>query len=1170
MPTRVSVQGPDGQSQIYVYDRSDQALGGGNTGIVYAAYLEADPTQPRVAIKVVRPGQEHDLYREMDIIDRLRRQNRPASERVPWALIGREQGTLVPAPCLVMEKVDALLSAQLAQLGATPLTDAASTAQPILQKERLAARSGQQYAQLLLGMKLTGIISSGDRKPSDFRWLPDGRGDGRLVVLDWNRAQWIDTNLDPTRFEQPYIDRRRAELDKGSQGDIAIFAHSWAHFLLNRAIGDTLPEMDDPEPAWQALTLGMRDILRRALMAGRAGGFGSADELLRALAEQVKRLDLPLGELLRQMGEVQRQGAPGWEADLERLIDIAARKGASEDDLRSWRSVAGRRSREAMDNARAAERSISMNAKVRQWDKVVNQTADALDALGPASPETGPAHLLLQRWRVAATVGIAVQESRSQTDVKEWTTLVTDALQALGQSLDDRFAPADALAKLRSAEKTAPSLASGLEPLRLEAELRQKFNESAPPVVIADTWQRVEGSDGAYALVLRLAWPALDRQLTAGDLTQERRETDALRLANLKGARDNLFAQFQRDVDNTRLPPGDRATAEAVAAEWGPLWAAFYAQAAPFRTADGPTADWLAQATTLDALVDALLRQRPDETARMMQLLLREELFDTATRHRLLTTLLEQLEATLNSDEPLWPDQLRRAQAAAGTLSIMATAATRDRLTALETLIAPRLAQLTELQTSLRVGDYLPRNDWPGLVEHLAAAGGAADDGTDAIDDALRAAIAARLEVWEPAADALAGDTTAHEAYRARTLLALRAARQLPQRLRDFSQALLTQADALERESAGLDGLQRHFAESGEYAARLAALDRQLQQQRDRLAALAGQAETAKQRADATAQSIDLATDQLSKRLTQMELTLTNIESKALTFDDALTAQPRLAALWLAHAIDQAARLKLDQARSELQAARELLGNGGGAVQATANNVDRALTQLEKWRQSRDTVAWEWLEKLSDVLSQPRGSRRDAYQALAEFKMVAPAWGDNLVVRHMAHQIDSLPKEQAVAPPSPPPADSQPRDPQPPADSRLDAHPAAAEPPAPSYSPAKSFFPSTGGYQSDPGPLGGAPVQPPPAPDYQKALESVILMWRNIAWYDAREREGLRLMEQANRETDLLLRGNPLTFQELQNLYGLIQKALEGMEFGANRYAASRLVNGIAQKLGRK
>ena len=1175
MPTRVSVQGPDGQAQIYVYNRSDQALGAGNTGVVYEGYLEADPSQPRVAIKVVRPGQEHDLYREMDIIDRLRRQSRPANERVPWATIGREQGALVPAPCLVMEKVDALLSTQLAQLGAAPLTDAAATAQPILQKERLAARSGQQYAQLLLGMRQAGVISSGDRKASDFRWLPDGRGDGRLVVLDWNRAQWIDTDLDPTRFEQAYIARRRAELDKGSQGDIAIFAHSWAHFLLNRTVGETLPELEDPEPAWQALTLGMRDILRRALLAGRAGGFGSATELLRALAEHAKRLDWPLGELVRQIDEVQRQNAPGWEGDLERLIDIAARKGATEDNIRSWRAVAGRRGREALDRARAAESKFAFSARTRQWESVAGETAAALNALGPATPETGPAHLLLQRWRVAAAVGTAMQnQNRPQAEAKEWSGLVIDALQALGQPLDNRPTAADALAKLRSAEKTIPALASGLEALRLEAELRQKVNVNAAPAAIADVWQRMEKEDGAYALALRLAWPALDRRLTAGDVTQEQHETDALRLASLQGARDNLFAQFQRDVADRRLPAGDRATAAVVAEAWRPLWATFYNQAAPFRAAaGGPAAGWLAEVVTLDALVDGLLRQRPDETAHLMHRLPKDEPYNLDTRRRLLTTLLEQLEATLNSDEPLWPDQLRRAQAAVAALNTMTTGASRDRLLALGTLIAPRLAQLAELQTALGVGDYLPRNDWPGLVTHVTTAGGAADDGTDAIDDTLHAAIAARLEVWEPAIDTLAGDTIAHEAYRARTLLALRAARQLPQRLRDFSQALLDQAAALEKESAGLEGLQRHFAESGEYAARLAALERQLQEQRNRLAALADKAQTAQQGADDTGQKLDLAADRLSQRLKQMELTLTNIESKAISFDDALTAQPRLAALWLAHAIDEAARLQLKQARDELNMARQLLGNGGGAVKVTADIVERSLTQLDGWRQSRDSPAWKLLEKLGDILSQPRGSRREAHQTLAQFKMVTAAWGDNIVVRHMAAQIDSLPKEQDTPPATQPPIDNQLRDVQPPpGDSRpRDTQLPPADSPPPGYAASGTRYPITSGYQSDPGPLGDAPAQPSP-PDYQKALDMVLTKWRNVARHDARDRESLRLMEQANSETSMLLQANALTVYQLQTLNRYIQEALMGMPmpYGNNQFGAKKLSDRITQLLSGK
>ncbi len=382
--------------------------------------------------------------------------------------------------------------------------------------------------------------------------------------------------------------------------------------------------------------------------------------------------------------------------------------------------------------------------------------------------------------------------------------------------------------------------------------------------------------------------------------------------------------------------------------------------------------------------------------------------------------------------EPRWPYELEQAVAAARKLAETgpATIQTQARL------LQRRLEQIQSEQDGLRgkLGADTA-DDWERFARHVV------ESEDEAIDDVLHQATAARLEVWSPrppAEDATDPDGSARalEAYRVRTLQALRAVQQLPASLRTFSRDLVAEAEAIEAQKPRLDEIAAFYRD---YPRHLTALDGQrrlVEQQVEALAQQRSRAETEQQRADSARSAVERANLVLSNALTALQTTQGQLGRQEAARP---AGQPALAALWVTRSIEQAADLELDAAEKSLGLARQLLGPSpeprpasaapeyyeqaqpattataaaapaqmSAPVAATIAIVADDLAVLRAWQaENTGQGGTRSFDQLKQALVE--SDRYSAKVALEELKADVPNWRANVILARLNERFEQLP-----------------------------------------------------------------------------------------------------------------------------------------------------------------
>jgi hypothetical protein len=266
----------DGTIRKYTVDLAETPLGSGATAIVRRG-LDKDETNKTdpyyvVAVKIAYSGthrpQLDQFMAEYRLLQELGKKTETNHVHVPRAFLGialrdGQVDETLRDHIIVQEFIEAKWELRR-------FADADHRL-----PEDVALASAQQYATLLKTMHEMDIVSMGDRKATDLRWVKEASDNYRLVVLDWNRAQKVTPG-----------DQKRALVRQ----DIQLFGRLWAEQLLACDVRD-LPTVDDPpsdDEAWNSLRRAWRRILKQSLDSRSAWGYQSADDILRDI-EQYER-----------------------------------------------------------------------------------------------------------------------------------------------------------------------------------------------------------------------------------------------------------------------------------------------------------------------------------------------------------------------------------------------------------------------------------------------------------------------------------------------------------------------------------------------------------------------------------------------------------------------------------------------------------------------------------------------------------------------------------------------------------------------------------------------------------------------------------------------------------------------------------------------------------------
>lgn len=204
------------------------------------------------------PGEITDSSRRLQNLKERYELEVQISRRIREASSGRFVPEIVegewpyPIPVLIMDKMggegqdeDWSLSTQIRAL---------QEAGELLQAERLAAKAGAQYAELLKILHEKLHQACPDRKPGDFYWDPNK---SQLYVLDWNVVEELPNSS--------------AEADKKVQIEIRQFGERWFEMLLGvspKSVDQFQFEQSATDVSWGTISRGMRNLVLRTLSAG--------------------------------------------------------------------------------------------------------------------------------------------------------------------------------------------------------------------------------------------------------------------------------------------------------------------------------------------------------------------------------------------------------------------------------------------------------------------------------------------------------------------------------------------------------------------------------------------------------------------------------------------------------------------------------------------------------------------------------------------------------------------------------------------------------------------------------------------------------------------------------------------------------------------------------------
>lgn len=1021
----------------YIVDKGDSPLGAGATAIVYLGKERG--TNETVAVKIARQGSDsvalESFFREADIIAKLRDETAPGGKAVPWAA----QGKGCRPACIVMEMVpeDAQLSRAFASR-----RDETEPGTNILVKEILATASGVGYAELLQRMAARNIISRGDRKATDFRWIPNA-GDpanGRLVVLDWNRAVEIDP--DAGNWDPAYRERLRDELKHGRHDDIRLFGKWWGEFLLNREVRDALPALDAEEPNWQALSLNLRTILRRSFDAGRWNGYDTVDELLADLQQHLRLLSGSPTSLTAAMDQLRHdaQPAPESAAKMATLLDLASKKGLRDSDLRDYQNWLSGKSGEADRIAAGAYRDLG-SFKNMDYEKATADVTRALDDLKQhkdESKDSNTAWLRLVRWQTAISA-TDVSGAEYSSD-RLWASRVSELLRlmhALGNEQNEIEARALSQANelWQDVVVAVPGRADGLEPLGLELGVRRALLQEDAHDEAGEKWLNLQVLNEDYAHALRGSSSQLNavlaRQADTAIASGARGDLGRLHLA--------LFDIFIKDCRRSgaeivktlreRTRPAKAQDQGDYLANRNEFYRRFYSLVADEEERAHAFYD---NVLWLDALVNDTARGKlADAIDRLLapQGIPEEDLSFVDEAYR--RAVVQQAKELINRQAPRWPDELRNSQAAlealigrqktttlaapvenqsaAGSTTSWSELAASSQpplaarsaefdgeLLALRKKIEEQIEHVDRLRQELGYEQF--KDNWAAFVQHVTQEPGSGDAYQDTIDVALRDAIGDRLEVWERPVltESLSEEDQekALEGFRARTLLALRAHHLLPQRLGQLSEDLQKHANELGTNQPKESLLTSASGYLADMAPLLLALDSLEKENRRSSEASASAHKLAKE----LGTRVEELQDRQRQATSQMKTALA----------DHNNAQRMIGLRYLNWAIDQAVRLELEASEEHLGWARLYLAASPENTEDAAmlDRLEQSIKEMQQLRQERG--AWESLHAWRQALD--THNIHDAERALAELTKAKPSLNrsNNLILAELRAEYIAL------------------------------------------------------------------------------------------------------------------------------------------------------------------
>lgn len=523
--------------ETYVVDFG-KVLGAGATSTVYLGYKEEDEAQ-KVAVKIARPGAAPEqlllFWQELAIIEEIRKNN----EHVPWASKGVSQAD--PARAIILlEFVDN--DTQLLRYSTTQDGNA------ILPHD-LGVETAVQYARLLADMHPKWITTRGDRKATDFRWLPDNSNTlqdksdsppkGRLVVLDWNRAgdmRQEDKTL-PTQYKRLEV-KDFSELQKPQQNkyeihdsyihqDIRALGQFWLTFLVGKTISQAAQTEVEKIVPW-----GLRRILNNCLNSFPGRGYQSAADVASDL-EAYQALSLTdldaLDALAREVVEQIKQEITNIPAKIKKseealmVADLLERRGESSTlntlllRLRQW----GEENLNAETNQVAVwVEQIKQN--IEHYPSLAFRIANSISALEFHEPVH---RLCIRRWQLLAVANMHLSDKGYYDRWSSFTRPLQSCLIELETAISANNAD-EIIAKIETAQKRLPDIPNSFEKdnalkyirlIQLEIETRLNIlkSKTTPDLKGAGlkAWDELNGQNGPYASDVRSDLPDLDQYL---------------------------------------------------------------------------------------------------------------------------------------------------------------------------------------------------------------------------------------------------------------------------------------------------------------------------------------------------------------------------------------------------------------------------------------------------------------------------------------------------------------------------------------------------------------------------------------------------------------------------------------------------------------------------------
>lgn len=509
----------------------EKPLGAGATATVYAGVTH---TGERAAVKIARRGTPQDqlllFWQELDVVSKIRKTH---NEHVPWAFAGLSTKDTDLA-IILLEFVD-----NKYQLLNYAQADPQSAHTAVLPHD-LAVETAIQYARLLADMHRNWITTRGDRKATDFRWLPQANRDsvtnGRLVVLDWNRAG--DANENNT-FSETYrrlkdselqqLTKKQKELYQLHQDyihqDIRILGDFWLTFLVGKTIDQAAEEEIQRLVPW-----GLRDILNSCRVSRPGRGYKSAEEVVSQLQIYQELLNSNLQNLAQTL-----------QADIEKEIPSVlekiqkAREALTIADLLQRRNEASTLSSTLRqwgeENLRDEANQISALAQRITNDLLFypSQAAETAKSIMPSDFHE-PAHrLIVRRWQLLA---IANQQLHSgalhERYWEDFTSPLQKCLELLAaattsgneeQSIHQIEEAQDNLLQIPNeflADETKNNISFELFKHEIDTRLNILKSKGSPNLRKAGlaAWDELNKRSGTYALDVRADLPLLDDYLS--------------------------------------------------------------------------------------------------------------------------------------------------------------------------------------------------------------------------------------------------------------------------------------------------------------------------------------------------------------------------------------------------------------------------------------------------------------------------------------------------------------------------------------------------------------------------------------------------------------------------------------------------------------------------------